>query len=139
MPIIGEWSNPAVRRCFGKQAYRRITIAERVAQRDSERTGELIVAYQCYDCGHFHVGHADQSQHIVRQQIDLRGFSLPVSCPHCKGKIPEERRLAALESGNRNVFCSKKCQRKGAKKARRARRAEHAAQFAAWLERHESD
>jgi hypothetical protein len=139
VPAVGKWSNPAVKRCLGKQAYRRITIAEKVAQRDSERTGELIIAYQCFDCGRFHVGHADHSQKIVRQEVERRGFSLPKSCPHCGGPIPEERRLAAWECGNRNVYCSTKCQQKGGKKARHARRTEHATEFAAWLECHEGN
>jgi hypothetical protein len=133
MPVIGEWSNPAIKRCIGKQAYRGIRIAEKVAQRDSLRTGELIIAYQCFDCGRFHVGHADRCQHIVRQQVERRGYSLPTACPHCGGPISEERRIAARESGNRNVYCSKKCQRKGGKKARHARRAELAQDYAAWF------
>jgi len=136
LPIIGEWKNPALRRRVGKQAYRRITIAEKVAARDSQRTGELIIAYQCFDCLRFHVGHADQSQQIARQH---RGFSLPTTCPHCGEPIPEERRQAARESGNLTVYCSKKCSRKGAKKARNARRAQHAEEYAAWLERYEGE
>ena len=134
LPIIGKWKNPAVARCYGKQAYRRVKIAEDVARRDSERTGQLIIAYQCYDCGRFHVGHADLSQRIARQQFDRT--CLPAVCPHCGGPIPEERRRSAWESGNRNVYCSKRCQRKGAKRARRERRAVHAAEFGSWLEQH---
>jgi predicted sulfurtransferase len=136
MPIIGEWRNPALKRCVGKQAYRRITIAEKVAERDSLRTGELIIGYQCFDCERFHVGHADESQKIARQR---RGVNLPTTCPHCGEPIPEERRQAARESGNLTVYCSKKCSRKGAKKARNARRAQHAEEYAAWLERYEGE
>jgi hypothetical protein len=129
VPIIGEWRNPAVRRCLGKQAYRRIKIAEKVAHRVSEQKGELLIAYECFDCGRFHVGHADRSQQIVREEAERSWFSLPTNCPHCGGPIPEERRVAARESGNRNVYCSTKCQQKGGKKARRGRRAQRAAEF----------
>jgi hypothetical protein len=132
--IFGEWKNPAIKRCLGKQPYKTITMAEKVAQRDSSRTGDLIIAYQCFDCGRFHVGHADRSQLIVRQQVERRGFSLPKDFPHCGGPIAEQRRIAAWESGNSAVFCSKKCQRKGSRKARHARRDAQAAEFAAWLE-----
>jgi hypothetical protein len=134
VPITGEWKNPAINRCFGKQAYRHITVAEKVAHRDSDRTGDLIIAYKCYDCGHYHVGHADRSQHIVREEVERHGFSLPKICPHCGGAIPEARRIAAWESGNRNVYCSNKCRDKCGRKARHARRAANAAEFAAWLE-----
>ena len=122
MPIIGEWKNPAITRCHGKARYPSMAIAEKVAQRDSEHTGELIVAYKCYDCARFHVGHADFSQLIARKEQEARRVELPTSCPRCGGPITEERRIAAVESGNSNVYCSSKCQAKHAKTRRNALR-----------------
>ena len=137
MPVVGEWSNPADRRCYGKWAYRKMTVGEKMAQQDSARTGELIIAYQCYDCLRFHVGHADQSQQIVRHQAERSDFSLPAACPNCEGPIPEERRIAAWESGNPTVYCSKRCQKKCGKKALRTRRAGQVEEYAAWFDRSE--
>ena len=137
MPIIGNWNNPAMSRCNDKQAYRRIDIAEKVAERDSRRTGDLIIAYECYDCGRFHVGHADHSQRLVREGHERRGFALPTMCPCCGKPIPEERRRAAWESGNRTVYCSRKCRQKGGKKARHVRRAAREAAYSAWLDHYE--
>jgi len=134
VPIIGRWENPAVARCYGKQAYRKMTTAEEVAQRDSKRLGTLVVAYECYDCGDFHVGHADLSQRLARQNLDKNG--LPTVCPYCSEPIPEERRQCAWESRSRNVYCSKRCQEKGGKKARGARRAAHVAEISSWFEHH---
>jgi hypothetical protein len=73
MPILGQWRNPARRRCDGKAAYPRLETAEMAARRDSLRTGDYIIAYKCYDCGKWHIGHADLSQYIVRDEIERRG------------------------------------------------------------------
>lgn len=123
VPINGTWTNPAKRRCDSKVPYRYIASAEKVARKASMRVGELIIAYECPDCGAFHIGHADQSQIIVRREPDVRRFVLPTTCPHCGGPIPEERRRAAENSGTYTVYCCKKCRDKGGKKARHARRA----------------
>ena len=73
MPIFGQWENPSLRRCDGKSAYSSKK-AEKAARLASKRTGDLIVAYMCYHCGKWHIGHADKSQHIVRAETDRRGF-----------------------------------------------------------------
>ncbi|WP_263367966.1 hypothetical protein [Edaphobacter bradus] len=68
LPIQPPWTNPASqRRCHGKRRYPSITLAETAAEKASYKTGELILAYQCYDCLRFHIGHADASQKIVRK------------------------------------------------------------------------
>ena len=123
MPIIGEWKNPAINRCYGKAPYPSMAIAEKVAQRDSENTGDLIIAYQCYGCARFHVGHADRCQFIARRKLEERRIELPTACPRCSGSIVEERRLAAAESGNTNVYCSNECHAQHSKSRRHARRA----------------
>jgi hypothetical protein len=129
MPINGEWHNPAIFRCYRKKRWLSWSIAERIAARDSATTGELIIAYQCLDCRGYHVGHADLSQIMARQTPSsqlpkpAQPIALPSHCPHCGGEIPEERRSAAEMSKTSTVYCSKKCQQKGSKKARHAARA----------------
>lgn len=112
-----------MRRCDGKSAYSSKK-AEKAARLASKRTGDLIVAYMCYHCGKWHIGHADKSQHIVRAETDRRGlFTLSEDCPHCGKPIPEERRYAAWESGANTVYCSKNC-KKVAKKLHYSRQSE---------------
>jgi hypothetical protein len=80
-PINGVWSNPAERRCNRKAAYPSMSLAEQKAETASSRTGSLIIGYQCYDCGKFHIGHADESQRIARQEsIDTPA---PAKCILC--------------------------------------------------------
>jgi hypothetical protein len=128
MTINGEWKNPALRRCDSKAAYPNWKVAESVAQKISVRTGELLIAYQCFDCNRFHVGHADRCQIIVRQSASKpkkeaeRAIVLPEMCPHCGQRIPEGRRRAAENSRTPTVYCSRKCQQHGSRKARRAKR-----------------
>jgi len=138
MPLTGQWKNPAYWRCHGKRKFSAISSAEKVAAQDSAHTGELIIAYKCYDCGLFHVGHADLSQRIAHERSLCQGHSLPTICPHCGKSISEERRVAARESGNQNVYCSTKCSEKGRKKARHIRKAKQEAEFNEWLNRYDS-
>jgi hypothetical protein len=56
------------RRCDGKKPHKFITSAARSAKRATELSGSLIIAYECYDCGAFHIGHADLSQKIAFEQ-----------------------------------------------------------------------
>lgn len=120
MPICGGFENPAENRCHGKQAHRSMYVAESIAQRYSLKQNELLIAYECFDCGYFHLGHADQAQLIVRQTRELVG----VCCPRCKGDVPEERRIAAASNRSPTVYCSKKCKQKFGKKRRAKARAE---------------
>lgn len=52
-------------RCGRKKPFGQKT-AITIAKRLTEESGELLVAYKCFDCGSFHVGHADKSQRIAR-------------------------------------------------------------------------
>ena len=123
MPISGHWRNPGWRRCDSKIGYRYSVSAEKVARRMSIKSGELLVAYRCFDCGSFHVGHGDLAQILVRQERDLpRPPTLPATCPRCDQCIPDERRVAALAAGTKTVYCSKDCQKKHSRKLRREKR-----------------
>jgi hypothetical protein len=75
-PIYGTWNNPADRRCNSKAGYPNMTLAENRAAKATAKAGHLIIAYQCFDCGAFHIGRADESQNTVRQQ-EVKTESLP--------------------------------------------------------------
>jgi predicted RNA-binding Zn-ribbon protein involved in translation (DUF1610 family) len=63
----GGWQNPAhLSRCKGKRRYSSMAKAEVSAEQASGSTGELIVGYECPDCGKFHIGHADKAQLLAR-------------------------------------------------------------------------
>jgi predicted nucleic acid-binding Zn ribbon protein len=81
----------------------------------------LIIAYQCFDCLKFHIGHADESQKIVRREAVSR---LNTRCPNCNAAIPMERRFQAAESKNDSVYCSAKCAKKFGTKRAQARKRE---------------
>ena len=122
MPIQPSWINPASRRrCHGKRHYRTITQAEIAAEKASYRSGELILAYQCYDCLHFHIGHADQSQKILRRIPDPLP-ALPGICLLCRGPVPDNRLRAARNSQTPNVYCSDKCRKKAKRKRNQERK-----------------
>jgi hypothetical protein len=117
MSSNGVWRNPADSRCNRKKVYRTIRQAEVVAQRQSLQQNELLIAYECFDCGSFHVGHADLSQQIVRQQQEDR--SVNIYCPRCQALVPERRRVLAAKSGTRTAYCTKKCKDKADKARQR--------------------
>ena len=56
------------RRCENKKPYKNLKEAARRAEEQSFKCGELIIAYECYDCRKFHIGHADESQKIAFAQ-----------------------------------------------------------------------
>lgn len=73
------------------------------------------------DCRQFHIGHADKSQincspvAITKEPglaEDLHHGRPAVRVPSMRHPMPEERRLAAKQSGNPNVYCSSQCKRK---------------------------
>jgi hypothetical protein len=111
--IWGEWQNPALRRCDSKLAFRSLNQAAIQAERASSRTGELIIAYTCFDCGAFHIGHADLSQYLAH--VGDPG------CRECNQPIPEAKKLQARAYSAKAIYCSARCQRV-AEKRRRARR-----------------
>ncbi len=76
--ITGTWDNPADKRCNRKLSYRSMVIAEKNARQASQKERRLIIAYQCFDCGSYHIGRADKSQKLAR-----RGEPRIVSPPKC--------------------------------------------------------
>lgn len=115
--ISGTWSNPAARRCDPKQVYIRIKAAELAAKKASEETGDLIIAYQCPDCGRFHIGHADSSQRLARKAHMDR------PCQQCGGMIPAYKKEKAARRRSTALYCSDGCQRRAAGARRQARKA----------------
>ena len=78
--IVGQWTNPAAKRCHGKKRYATMNAAEVAAVQRSHVAGELIISYQCVDCLKFHVGHPDQSQVLVRKsEIEIEDRRLQKS------------------------------------------------------------
>jgi hypothetical protein len=144
VPINGEWNNPALRRCDSKAWYPSWKVAESAAQRVSIRIGELVIAYPCFDCNCFHVGHPDRSQIIVRGTASRTpekapaAIILPRACPYCGGDIPDERRRAASMSSTPTVYCSRRCQQSRSKKAQHERKAARTKRTPEFLERPDS-
>ena len=101
-------SNPAARRCDGKVAYRNLTVAERNAEQASARAGALVIAYQCLDCGSFHIGHADLAQRLAREAHVNRG------CLECGAPIHEAKRQQARRWASPILYCSAACRRRAA-------------------------
>jgi len=56
MPIVGEWKPGPRRRCDAKVSLAKRVKAQAAAQRLSERLGKEFEAYECPDCGRWHVG-----------------------------------------------------------------------------------
>jgi hypothetical protein len=113
--IWGEWQNPALRRCDSKLAFRSLNQAAIQAERASSRTGELIIAYTCFDCGAFHIGHADLSQQLAHT------VSVEPGCRECNLPIPEAKKRRARACSAKAIYCSDRCQ-KVAERKRRAQR-----------------
>jgi hypothetical protein len=88
------WINEAsVRRCHGKIGYWNPSKAEGQAKRATEKSGEWIIAYQCLDCGLWHIGHPDPCQFaLIKQRL----------CKGCREPIPEGR-------GEKEKFCTDQC------------------------------
>jgi len=63
--IKGVWKNPTKSRCDVKCAYPSMAVAEAKASSASRRAGHLIIAYKCFDCSTFHIGHPDLSQQLA--------------------------------------------------------------------------
>lgn len=106
-----QWINPAhFSRCHGKRRFHSMVLAERKAEQASLRTGDLILAYECCDCGRFHIGHADPSQTLARTpRIDH-------PCKQCGGAIPAFKKQRARFFQGVAVYCSDRCKKNAAKK-----------------------
>ena len=113
--IWGEWQNPALRRCDSKLAYRSLNLAAARAEQASNRTGELIIAYTCFDCGAFHIGHADLSQQLAHSVL------LEPGCRQCGQTIPVAKKRKTRFYSVKPIYCSVRCQ-KVAKKRRSVQR-----------------
>ena len=103
-------------RCARKIRYRTGERADAAAQRASEKSGELIISYQCFDCGGWHIGHADASQIAARQPVK------PL-CVICQQPIPDRRRELARRAGNFTTTCSLPCAKRLTNQRRKAARA----------------
>ncbi len=115
--ITGTWENPAASRCDPKRAYTKASSATIAAEKASKRTGELIIAYQCPDCGSYHIGHADLAQRLAREvHVDL-------PCQYCGGVIPEFKKEKAARFGSKALYCSDACQSHAANARTRDRKA----------------
>ena len=93
------------KRCERKQALS-ADKADELAEKASRQTGALIISYKCYDCGKWHIGHADETQIAVRQKRRRPGWP---RCAICNQRIPEARLMKAQRRGIPTRTCSKKC------------------------------
>lgn len=89
-------------RCARKEALPNAGVADKLAQRASEKSGELIISYECFDCGMWHIGHADESQIAAHIPPDP-------TCVYCHKPIPEDRLAKAKRQGIKITTCSKRC------------------------------
>jgi hypothetical protein len=86
MPSInGTWNSPSQNRCDKKAAYPSMMMAETKAAKATIKMGRLIIAYQFFDCGGFHIGHADRSQIMAH----LEQAEAPPICVLCGSVIPK--------------------------------------------------
>jgi predicted RNA-binding Zn-ribbon protein involved in translation (DUF1610 family) len=100
------WQNPAYfSRCHGKKRYGSIVSAALVADKASTKTGELILAYECPDCGGAHIGHPEPTQLL------LRNNQVFPTCLNCDKEIPLERRRRAARVAHDPRYCSEACRR----------------------------
>jgi hypothetical protein len=125
IPEMTPWRNKAHEaRCEGKHGFKKAEVAEQSAHTASLRTGQLIISYRCYDCGLWHIGHADQSQNqahqtktgIDQQSVVGQGPDKPL-CVVCGNEIPMVRISRARECDSDTPVCSEACA-----KARRNRK-----------------
>jgi hypothetical protein len=112
-----RWKKHRFFQCDRKQAFEYPSVADRLAKEASQKTGELIISYQCYDCGLWHLGHADQSQIWARVPLDQ------AMCVVCGAVIPEARLRKAKHYGTTTRTCKPGC----AHQLKRRRRAEREA------------
>ena len=102
-------------RCEHKQGFEYPSVADRLAKEASQKTGELIISYQCFDCGLWHIGHADESQRRVRVPLDQ------ALCIVCGTVIPEARLRKAKRYGTTTRTCKPGCTHQLARKRRAER------------------
>jgi hypothetical protein len=93
-------------RCECKRRFRKPETADRAAEKASRKTGDLIITYQCFDCGKWHIGHADPAQRAAR---GLPPAPQKVFCVIC-GKSIHLKRIARARARYEVVdTCSAHC------------------------------
>ena len=113
------------RRCARKQWFARVADATEVAREMSRKHGELFMAYECCDCGNWHVAHADKAQQALMPPLsEIRGNTVneELCCPEC-GAIITKKRLHELKGSQQLPTCSKACSVRRGKRGQRGRRA----------------
>lgn len=103
------------RRCEGKVAYPSMRLATRLAEKVSLRTGELIISYECVDCGRFHIGHADVSQKLAR------GIGSLKRCLQCGRSVYEPPSKRPDRPASPILYCSRDCRHRAAQRRRTER------------------
>jgi hypothetical protein len=94
----------AITRCDRKRPFWSARKADEAAMKATAKAGQLIVSYQCYECGLWHIGHADLSQVLVRMRPEHP------KCVICERPIETSRLRKARRLGTRITTCSKPCQ-----------------------------
>ncbi len=111
-------------RCERKQGFAYVSVAVRVAREMSRKKGELFMAYECFDCGQWHIAHADNTQKALLPPLNeiLSLTEEMIFCPEC-GAVITKKRLHQLKASQESPTCSKACSVKRSKRGQRGRRA----------------
>ncbi len=108
--------------CLRKATYWHEGQATRKAIKASRKTGELIIAYECFSCGGWHIGHADETQLAARNM--QQGDPLPL-CSVCGKLIPPRRLRKAARLKSVTTTCSPACTARARRQRRREREAQN--------------
>jgi hypothetical protein len=104
MDDLSDLRKQAITRCDRKRGFWSAKKADELAMKATAKAGQLIVSYQCYECGLWHIGHADLSDILAHRP---RGKQ---KCEVCKRLIAGSRMGKARRLGIRITTCSKACQ-----------------------------
>jgi hypothetical protein len=111
-----DWLKKSSRTCDKKAAFPVAEQADKAAEKASRNTGRLIISYKCYNCGAWHIGHADESQQIVNKPIEPNPKLPAPVCIVCNATLSKDRRnlLKRLERNGiiASITCSSRCQRR---------------------------
>jgi hypothetical protein len=109
-----DWLKKSSQTCDRKGAYPRAEQADKAAKKASRKTGRLIISYKCYNCGAWHIGHADRSQQIVNKPIEPKPPA--PDCIVCNATLSKRRRnlIDNLRKSGvvMSVTCCSRCQRR---------------------------
>ena len=95
--------------CRRKKGYKDQATADHQARRATVSKGELILAYECDQCGKWHIGHTDLS--LLKEKISRRQA---VPCAICATPLRATRLRRAVR--NRLILFAATCSRNCAKK-----------------------